>query len=168
MEKKQSIRFAAQQFRLSPTLDFLRLLWAIDHGLHSVSKHLSATIGVTAPQRAVLRLVGDNPKVLATDLAVLLHLDPGTLSGIVRRLEEKGLLTRTRDALDRRRAHLELTPAGQHLNTPFEGSVEARVATVLQQLTPQEIATTRAVLVKVAEALRTESLAPDAAPDDNA
>jgi hypothetical protein len=41
---------------LPPTLAFMRLLWAIDHGLRSVSKRMHSSIGLTGPQRLVLRI----------------------------------------------------------------------------------------------------------------
>jgi hypothetical protein len=36
---------------LGETLEFMRLLWAIDHGLQRRSKQLASTLGVTGPQR---------------------------------------------------------------------------------------------------------------------
>jgi hypothetical protein len=46
---------------LGDILDFMRLLWAVDHGLHSTSKRMNTSIGVTGPQRLVLRMTGKFP-----------------------------------------------------------------------------------------------------------
>ena len=43
---------------LGEPLEFLRLLWAVAHALHSTSKRLEATLGVTGPQRLGLQMVG--------------------------------------------------------------------------------------------------------------
>ena len=101
--------------RCLEALDFLRILWAIDHGLGSVSKRMLSRLGVTAPQRLVLRMVGRFPGVTASEMAALLHLDRSTMSGIVTRLVERGLLVRQADAADRRRVRLEVTARGRRL-----------------------------------------------------
>ena len=44
---------------LGPTLDFLRLLWELDHALQRRSKRMARALGLTGPQRLVLRIVGD-------------------------------------------------------------------------------------------------------------
>ena len=43
---------------LDPVLDFMRLLWSIEHGLQRLSKRMEAELGITGPQRLVLRVVG--------------------------------------------------------------------------------------------------------------
>ena len=70
-----------------PVLEFLRLMWAVDHELHRVSKAMIGRLGLTAPQRLAVRFVGRQPGLTPGHLAELLHLDPGTVSGIVKRLE---------------------------------------------------------------------------------
>jgi DNA-binding MarR family transcriptional regulator len=56
-----------------------------------------------------------------TELARLLGMSPTTLSAVLKRLEERGLVERTRDADDGRRHVLRLTDAGmQARNTAIE------------------------------------------------
>src|SRR5678810_1294543 len=85
-----------------PVLDFLRLMWAVDHELHRVSKAMTSRLGLTAPQRLAVRFVGRQPGLAPGQLAELLHLDPGTVSGIVKRLESSGLVSRERSGGDTR------------------------------------------------------------------
>src|SRR5689334_19354149 len=101
---------------LGPALSFMRLLWAVAHGLESTSKRMLATLGVTGPQRLVLRLVGHCGSVSAGELARTLHIHPSSLTGMLRRLEQAGLLRRKRDPADGRRAVLSLTASGKRLN----------------------------------------------------
>src|SRR5215475_3728509 len=105
-------------------LDFIRLLWAVDHELHSVSKRMIARFGLTAPQRLAVRFIGREPGLTLGALAALLHLDPGTVTGIVQRLESAGLVARERSEGDTRRMHLALTSKGQTLNRRRKGTVE--------------------------------------------
>ena len=44
-----------------------------------------------------------------------LHLDSGTLTPLLKRLEARGLVTRTRDSADERRVLVSLTDAGRAL-----------------------------------------------------
>ena len=46
---------------LGEELDFMRLLWAVDHGLQQRSKRMAAEIGLTGPQRLVIRIAVVSP-----------------------------------------------------------------------------------------------------------
>jgi DNA-binding MarR family transcriptional regulator len=87
---------------LGAVLDFMRLLWAVDHGLQSASKRMEAAHGVTGPQRLVLRMVGRFPGIAAGRLSEILHVHPSTLTGILKRLEARELLQRKADPRDAR------------------------------------------------------------------
>ena len=143
-------------------LEFMRRLWAVDHGLQSLSKRMQIELGVTGPQRLVLRAIGRMPRSSAGHIARLLSLDPSTLTGILQRLEKKQLVVRMRDKQDRRRALFQLTAAGQRLNSTRAGTVEAAVARATKLVPKKELASTSRVLELLAEALESES-----APDDS-
>jgi DNA-binding MarR family transcriptional regulator len=132
--------------QLADTLSFLRLLWAIDHGLRSTSKQMQRRLGITAPQRLVLRLVGRSPGVLPSQLAEQLHLDRGTLTGIVDRLVTRGLLTRTRDAADARSTRLRLTPRARRFDRDQAGTVEHSVSRVLAAVPSRTLGAAREVM----------------------
>lgn len=136
---------------LGEQLEFMRLLWAIDHRLQTHSKKMASTLGVTGPQRLVIRIVGRFPGVSAGQLAWTLHLDPSTLTGILRRLERAGLLTRRRDPRDRRRAVLGLSAAGRRLDVTTGGTIESVMDQVLDRLPRRKLQVARAVLGAIAE-----------------
>jgi DNA-binding MarR family transcriptional regulator len=94
---------------LPDVLQFMQLLWAVVHALERTSKRMSGEIGVTGPQRLVLRVVGLSPGLSAGDLAAVLHVHPSTLTGVLQRLVSQRLLARSDDPRDRRRAILRLT-----------------------------------------------------------
>jgi len=66
---------------LGPTLDFMRLLWSVEHHLQSTSKLMESRIGITGPQRLVLKVVAQYPGISAKDVAELLRLHPSTITG---------------------------------------------------------------------------------------
>src|SRR3569833_1262371 len=82
---------------LNARLEFMRLLWAVDHGLQSASKRLEASSGVTGPQRLVIRIVGVYPGISAGEIADILVTHPSTLSGVLKRLESRGFVERKND-----------------------------------------------------------------------
>jgi DNA-binding MarR family transcriptional regulator len=131
----------------------MRLIWAVDHALQRASKQMERTIGVTGPQRLVLRIVGRFPGVSAGDLARLLHLHPSTLTGIVARLEKQGSIRRRSDPRDRRRISLGLTNRGRSFDVAAEGTIEAAVSRVLAGVSAEKIRATREVLLAIADAL---------------
>jgi hypothetical protein len=50
---------------LGRALDFMRLLWAVEHGIGRISRHMEQALGLTGPQRLVVRLLGQRPGISA-------------------------------------------------------------------------------------------------------
>ena len=153
--------------QLGEVLEFMRLLWAVDHGLQSTSKRMESTLGITGPQRLVLRLVGRFPGITAGNLAQILHVHPSTLTGVLKRLEKRGLLERKSDPLDGRKALFALTETGRTLDVPSTGTVEAAVQRALTKMSRARILHTQDVLTALAEELGGIPTAADP-PDDAA
>jgi MarR family transcriptional regulator, organic hydroperoxide resistance regulator len=141
---------------LDPVLAFIRAMWSVDHELQRVSKRMVGSMGLTAPQRLALRFIGLHPGVTPGQLAELLHLHPGTVTGIVSRLETLALATRERSADDTRRVHLRLSPAGQRLNRRRRGTVEAAVRRVAATVSAEQLSATATVMRRVASELASE------------
>jgi len=144
-------------FPLSPALNFMRSLWRLNHALERVSKRMELSIGVTAQQRMIVRCIGKYPGITSVELARQLHLDPGTISISLGRLEKKGLLKRQRSAEDRRRVHLLLSPKGKTIDRPSSGTVETAVQALHSEATEQSLATTRRVLEELTARLEAEA-----------
>lgn len=141
---------------LGEALDFLRTLWELDHALQTASKTMARKLGVTGPQRLVLRIVGRFPQLSPGQLAEILHLHPSTLTGIVKRLERRGLLSRRRDPRDKRRVFLGLTPQGRKLDVDRAHTVEAALERAYARLSPESARITQTTLRGLAEALEGE------------
>jgi len=135
-----------QSFPLGPALVFLDQLWQLNHALLQLSGHMDKRLGVTAQQRLIVRCLGKYPGMTAGQLAALLHLDAGTISASLRRLEEKRVIERRRDPRDKRRASLGLTEKGRALDRSAKGTVEYAVEQLLLEGNQQEVATTARVL----------------------
>lgn len=148
---------------LGAELEFLRLLWAVAHRLGSTSKVMEVSLGVTGLQRLVLRLVGQFPGITATQLAHILHLNSSTLTGVLKRLEQRGYVERQEDPRDARRALLSLTEGGRALDVPAEGTVEAAVQRLLLRVPEEHLSAARELLTALADELRLSEDGPRAA-----
>src|SRR3954471_16581726 len=101
-----------------PALQFLQVIWRLENALERVSKRMEDSLGISGPQRFALRLIGERPGVGAGELAAILHLHRSTVTGLLQRLEARGLIERTSHATDARRMHLHLTAAGRRTLSP--------------------------------------------------
>lgn len=119
---------------LDDVLEFLRVVWGVSHGLQSTSKHMEAELGITGPQRLAVRIVGRYPGLPAGRIAEVLQLHPSTLTGILRRLEERGIVARAQGPRDRRQALFRLTAAGRAIDRRHAGTVESAVRRALAPL----------------------------------
>jgi DNA-binding MarR family transcriptional regulator len=138
---------------LGRVLEFMQLLWAVDHGLLRASKRMERTLGVTGPQRLAVRIIGRRPGISAGALAATLHVHPSTLTGVLKRLVERGVLERMRDPSDARRALFRLTRRGREFDAMRGGTVEALVRGAMASLSGDDLAAAGRVLARVAQAL---------------
>jgi DNA-binding MarR family transcriptional regulator len=148
---------------LPDVLQFMQLLWAVVHGVERTSKRMIHEVGVTGPQRLVLRVVGLYPGLSAGDLATILHVHPSTLTGILQRLIAQRLLARSDDPGDRRRAVLRLTARGARANAVSHGTVESAIAEALDGVSDRDRAATRRVLERLSAHLASDPAAARAA-----
>ena len=132
--------------KAEPTLTFLGHVWALAHALDVASRRMDRELGVTGPQRFVIRMVGMHPQISAGDLARQLRLNPSTLSLLIAKLEKRGLLTRAGDRLDGRRSLFALTSKGRALDRTRTGTIEARVGATLARTPRAQVEAAAAVM----------------------
>jgi MarR family transcriptional regulator, organic hydroperoxide resistance regulator len=136
-------------------LELMRVIWALDHALQSRSKAMANALGITGPQRFVLRVVELAPGISSGELAEYLHLHPSTLTGVLQRLAHRKLVVRRRDPSDARRVLLELTPAGRRVLKKRTPSVETVVRKAISRERGEQIETAVEVLQRITSALET-------------
>jgi len=103
-------------------------------------RHETEQTGITARQATLLWLVKRSPGLSLAELAAEEGISPPAMSGHVDRLERAGLVTRVRDAADRRRVGLELTEEGAKLLRNVRARRTMWLAQRLQALDPEELA----------------------------
>jgi MarR family transcriptional regulator, organic hydroperoxide resistance regulator len=147
------VQAPAGQDPFAGSLGFVRLLWQLNHSLQAASKRMERDLGITSPQRLVVRALEASPGMTPGLLAQVLHLDPGTITGIVKRLLRAGLVRSGADPHDRRRLMLALTRKGRLLAARKADTIESRAEAALAGLSPRDAQAAERALAAVAAAL---------------
>lgn len=93
--------------------------------MHQHFASVAGELGLTPPQMGVLKVL-DDPSPMGR-LASELHCDASNVTWMTDRLEERGLVERTQDPLDRRVKRLALTEAGRELRGKMEERLHAGI-----------------------------------------
>jgi MarR family transcriptional regulator, organic hydroperoxide resistance regulator len=129
------------------------LIAELEAATHRVVEHLQGELrplGLTPGEVNALAQMGPTRPVSVAELQSATGQRPSTLTGVIDRLEGRGLLARAVNARDRRSFVLELTPAGQEAAARVQAAFAALEQRALEQAGPAAVAGCRQVL----EALR--------------
>jgi DNA-binding MarR family transcriptional regulator len=90
-------------------------LYALSRQLTSQYRPLLETLDITYPQYLVMMVLWKEKRITVKELGNRLYLDSGTLTPLLKRLEQKKLLSRQRDAADERSVIISLAKNGNAL-----------------------------------------------------
>ena len=121
------------------------------HALRKAFDRRACTHGVTRAQWKVLFRLTRQPGMRQIELADLLDIEPITLSRIIDRLEEGGLVERVADPADRRAWRLHVTAKAQPLVEKLRAIADEMTAEAFAGIDPKDIDITRQVLSRVRE-----------------
>ena len=106
-------------------LKSVRLLAECLQGFERLSGESVRKCGLTAPQFDIIATLGNTPGMSYKDLGERTLITKGTMTGVIERLEQKGLVLRTRNADDKRSFFVQLTSEGEAVfNEAFPRVVE--------------------------------------------
>lgn len=123
--------------------EIMQGLRRIFRAIHEYSHDVQQTFGITGPQLWALRAMRTHGPISLGDLAERMYLHPSTVSGVVDRLERKGLVTRTRSGVDRRVVELRPTIEGETLLARAPEPAQGRLLHGLTRMTPNDVRTIR-------------------------
>jgi DNA-binding MarR family transcriptional regulator len=104
---------ADQLLRLDNQICFA--VYSASHAFNRVYKPLLDRLGLTYPQYLVMLVLWEREGVAVKDIGERLHLDSGTLTPLLKRLELAGLIKRARSTEDERQVLIDLTAQGHAL-----------------------------------------------------
>lgn len=92
-------------------------LYAASRAVTDTYRPLLGELGLTYPQYLVLLVLWESDSRPVKEIGEALHLDYGTLSPLLKRLEANGMVTRARLATDERTVVISLTEEGRAVRT---------------------------------------------------
>ena len=135
-----------------------RVIRAVD--LHS--RKLSHDYKLTGPQALALKEISSNETITAGELAKRVSLSQATITDIVKRIEQRGLVIRTRDQQDRRKVLISLTEQGEEILNSAPPLLQEKFTRRYEQLEDWEQTLLLSSLQRIASLMDAEDL--DAAP----
>jgi len=127
-------------------------IYAAEHAFSAAYRPLLDPLGLTYPQYLVLMQLWVEDGRSVGKLGDGLHLDSGTLTPLLKRMEAAGLVTRRRDPKDERVVLIHLTPKGDQLRAKGRDVRDAIGLAIA--LPPEELAVLRTTLTMLAARLR--------------
>jgi len=119
--------------------EIVRGLYRIFQNVDLFSRKALRDLGVTGPQIWALRTILNSECTSVSELAERIHLHPNTVSGIVDRLEERGVATRRQAFEDDRVAELRLTGSGRTLVSSAPEHPQSKMVRGVELLSSEEL-----------------------------
>lgn len=113
-----------------------------------VMAHLT-DCGLTAGQPKVLDYLGLHNGSVQKAIAAGCQIEPATLTGILNRMEEKGLIYRQMENGDRRSLHVYLTEEGKEKQKLVRETLQGLTREILSEISPEEQQVLLECLVKI-------------------
>lgn len=122
------------------------------------SKELNKKHSVTASQLATLRILLHDGAMPPSQIAKKIMVNSSTLTGVIDRLEQKGLVSRARNDPDRRIIRIELTIAGRALAETAPPPIQVKIIKGMRKLEQAEREKIILSLTKLAEMIDAQDL----------
>ncbi|MBT8230761.1 MAG: MarR family transcriptional regulator [Bacteroidia bacterium] len=145
-------------------LEILVKLRKIIRSINIESKKIQKEFGISIPQLLVLQFLSKQQdyKAFGKDIKNYINLNASTVSGIVHRLEEKGLVARFPNSEDKRGMFVTLTAKGADLLQESPTTLQEKMSKRLKNLSPKQIENLNASIEILTQLMDAEDV--DAAP----
>jgi DNA-binding MarR family transcriptional regulator len=124
-------------------IDILIKLRKIVRSVNLESKRVEKEQGISIPQLLCLQFLAEQEdyRTNAAKLKTFLNLNASTISGILKRLEKKGLVAKLPKASDKRVTLISLTASGMELIESAPITFQQKLSKKLQDLPPEKLQT---------------------------
>ena len=122
------------------------------------TKELNKVYNISSAQLNCLLALYESGPLSPSQIAKLILVNSSTVTGIIDRLESKGLVKRLRISKDRRVITIELTKNGQVLAEHAPPPIQQKIIDGLNKLSKEEIDTISATLLKLTNMLDVQDL----------
>lgn len=145
-------------------LDILIKLRKVIRSINLESKKIEKQFGVSIPQLLILQYLSgkEDYRATATEIRKFINLNASTVSGVIYRLEKKGLVARVPSPNDRRASYVTLTAKAADLLENSPTTLQEKISKRLKQLSSNEIESLARNIDLLIEIMDAEDI--DAAP----
>ncbi len=152
------IKDFSQDKQYDVTKEIVYLIRRLMQAGEKYTKELNKKHNVSAPQLACLITLFENGSLPPSQIAKNILVNSSTVTGIIDRLEQKGLAKRERKSKDRRVVTVELTEPGMTLAKNAPSPIQQKIIDGLQQLPDEDIQKIISSLTKLTEMLDVDDL----------
>lgn len=126
-------------YKINHIEDIILSIRKLAHSDKLHTKQLDKSHQVSVPQLLCLRLLLMNGPMPISKIAENLLVKSSTITGVVDRLEKKGMVTRERIGKDRRVITIQLTDNGKKVAESEMSPVHNKIASGLSNLAPKDL-----------------------------
>jgi len=130
--------------------EVVQILRRLFRAIHEYSKAILRRSGLSGPQVWALTLLEAHPGLSARGLASRMFVHPSTVTGIIKRLETKGAISRSVDKADRRGVQLHVTRQGLRILKRTPPPVQVGLTRALESLPQRRLRDLRTSLERIA------------------
>lgn len=141
-------------------LKSVRLLAECMQGFERFSSEWARRSGLTHAQFDIIATLGNTPGMSYKELGQRTLITKGTLTGVIERLEQKGLVVRERSGDDKRSFFVRLSPAGDAVFAEAFPQVTRQCAILFADYTEADYAALEAPLRQLRDILSDANLPP--------
>ncbi len=144
--------------------DILTSIRKIVRSINLESKRIEKEHGISIPQLLTLNYLRDQPQFQASQKEIkdFLSLNASTVTGIINRLERKGLIAKLPRKEDRRISFITLTAKGSDLVEQTPAPLHERLSSKLDKLSPEQLKEIQTAFHTIADLLDADAI--DASP----
>jgi DNA-binding MarR family transcriptional regulator len=138
--------------------EIMQSLRRIFKAIQDYSYDVSDKFGTTGPQLWALKTTSQNESLSLGELGRRMYLHPSTITGLIDRLEKKGLVERDRDQTDRRVIKLRLTSKGKGLVKRAPNPIQGKMIYGLRRLKRKELNSIHHSVQKLVEVMEVQDV----------
>jgi DNA-binding MarR family transcriptional regulator len=150
-------RGARRDREIADVLNNLRRVFKV---VHQYSKRAEKVGGMTGPQVWAMKVIAESAPIRVTDLARRMYLHASTVVGILDRLEQHALVTRTRSKEDHRVVTVSLTAKGRDTVSNVPQIAQGLLLKGLKELSDKDLQITSEGLRQLVGILGVEGMPP--------
>jgi MarR family transcriptional regulator, lower aerobic nicotinate degradation pathway regulator len=132
----------------------------IVHALRESSRWAERHVGLSGAQLFVLQALSESSAMTINALAARTHTHQSSVSMVVTGLVERGLVTRTRSAADRRSVEVSLTSRGRRRSDRAPDVAQQRLIAAIERFSPSRRRQLAAALGELAQSVADTSRVP--------